>query len=325
MTGFLKRMLESISKETDGKPLKRLVFCLQKVEVSLMDTLIRCAGTLGISREQIHIVSRTEAFLYYVLSMKKEYWTNDSILFDCSGNKLHYYSMSVTRGVQPHVIKVTYQVLEDEFSAEQLEEEEEQNKADNILAAHAEKLLEHRVVSSVILSGRGIDSCPNWSKRKFAKLICNRRKVCAEVNLFARGSVMIGLDDLREKTAYPYTIICEGRIQASIMMEVVHGGVKKKLVLAQQGSCWYDIRTCVDLILDYTNSINFRIVSSEEKAVRLVGVALDNFPKRPAKTTRVQLILNFDSEKEAVVRIIDMGFGELFPATRTVKKSKIII
>lgn len=325
MTGFIRTLLDCARKEMAEEKVERLVFSLQKVDIAVIDALIQCTDALGISREQVHIVSHTEAFLYSVLSMKKEYWANESILFDWSGNKLHYYSMNVTRGVKPQVVKVTHQVLEEEFTADNLDDERKQKVVDTILASHAEKLLDHRIVSSVLLSGRGLSECNNWPKQDFVQIICNRRKVYSEPNLFARGAVLIGIDDMREHTAYPYTVICEGRIQASIMMEIMHGGVKKSLVLAQQGSCWYDIRTSVDLILDNTNSINLRIVQSEGKLVRLVGIQLDNFPQRPPRTTRVQLILNFDSENEAVVRVVDMGFGEMFPATKAVKKSRIMI
>jgi len=325
MTGFIRSLLDCVSSEMDGSSFKRIVFTVQKVDLAVMDALIRCTDALGISREKIHIVSHTEAFLYYTLSMKKEYWANECVLFDWSGNTLHYYTMNVTRGVKPQVVKVTHQILEEDFSADNLSDEHRQKVVDTVLASHAEKLMEHKIISSVLLSGKGLIGCDNWSKRTFAQVICNRRKAYWELNLFARGAAVIGMDDLREKTAYPYTVICEGRIQASIMMDVLHGGVKKSLVLAQQGSCWYDIRTSVDLILDNTNSINIKVVQSEGKLVRLVGIALDNFPQRPPRTTRVQVILNFDSENEAVVRVIDMGFGELFPATRVVKKSKIVI
>ncbi len=325
MTGFIAALLECTCKEMDESRIERLVFSLQTVEVALMDALIRCTDVLGIPREHVQIVSHTEAFLYHVLSMKKEYWANESILFDWVGNKLHYYSMNVTRGVKPQAVNVVHKILEEDFPSDKLSDERGQKMVDTILASHAEKLLDHHIVSSVLLSGKGLEDCNSWPKRTFAQIICNRRKVYAVSNIFARGAVVIGADNTRERTAYPYTIICEGRIQASIMIEVLKGGVKKHLVLAQQGSSWYDIRTSVDLILDNTNSINLRIVQSEGKLVRLVGIPLDNFPQRPPRTTRVQVILNFDSENEAVVRVIDMGFGELFPATRTVKKSRIMI
>ena len=146
-----------------------------------------------------------------------------------------------------------------------------------------------------------------------------------ESNVFARGAVVIGADDIREKTAYPYTVICEGRIPASLIMEVTSHGVKRPLVLAQQGSCWYEIRTSAELILDEAGSIDIKAVMPGGKLTRTFSIPLDNFPKRPPRTTRVQVIVNFASENEAVIRIVDRGFGDLFPATGAVKKSKIMI
>ena len=42
---------------------------------------------------------------------------------------------------------------------------------------------------------------------------------------------------------------------------------------------------------------------------------LENFPKRPEKTTRVRVEISFLDEKTMRIVLTDLGFGELFPAT----------
>lgn len=325
MTNFLGRLFECAFREFGEREILKLVIAIQTVTVETMDALLCCTDKLGLARERVHIISHTEAFLYYVLSQKKEYWANESVLFDWSSNELHYYSMNVTRGVKPHVVKVEHKVLEEDFSSENLESEPIQKVVDSKLASYAQELLDKRIISSVLLSGRGLEDCSHWVKQSFLKTICSRRRVYVESSVFARGAVVVGVDDLRERTAFPYTIICEGRIPASLKMDVVSHGSRLPVTLAQQGSCWYDIRTSVDLILDNTNSIDMKAVMSGGNLVRTFSIPLDNFPKRPAKTTRVQVIVNFASENEAVVRIVDKGFGDLFPATGAVKKSRIML
>lgn len=325
MVIFLGRLLDCAFQEFSGQQILKLVISIRQVSSELMDALIRCTDALGLSRDQVHVVSHTESYLYYVLSQKKEYWANESVLFDWSGNELHFYELNVTRGVKPHLVRVSHKLLEEDFSSENIDNEHRQKVVDNTLASHASVLLDHKIVSSVLLTGKGLEDCQSWSNRSFLEKVCNRRRVYVEASVFSRGAVVIGTDDLRRVTAFPYTIICEGRIQASVVMEVTYRGSKKSMVLAEKGSCWYEIRTSVDLILDEMDSINIKVVLPEGKLVRSFSIPLDNFPKRPARTTRVQVILNFASEHEAVVRVVDMGFGDLFPATGAVKKSKIML
>jgi hypothetical protein len=46
-----------------------------------------------------------------------------------------------------------------------------------------------------------------------------------------------------------------------------------------------------------------------------VQIYLDGLEKRPNGTTRLHISLNMPSVSEVKIRIQDMGFGELFPAT----------
>ena len=58
----------------------------------------------------------------------------------------------------------------------------------------------------------------------------------------------------------------------------VHGS-KKVLMLAKEGSNWYDCRTTADLILDEASSIRLKIKKTGEKLTVFENISLDAFPK----------------------------------------------
>lgn len=325
MTAFLGQVLDCAFRELGCRQVQQLVISVRQVTLELIDSLTACIDALGLKRENFHLVNHTEAYLYYVLAQKKELWANETILFEWSGTELHFYDMTVTRGIRPHVVRVTHQLLKEDFSSENLNDERYQKVADSQLAAYAQKLMERKIVSFVLLTGKGLEDCLHWKTRAFLEQLCQRRKVWSEASLFARGALIIGVDDTRETTAYPYTIICEGRIQASVTLDGISRGVPQKVFLARQGSCWYNTRNTVDLILDSREPVVLREELADGKLTRKFTILLDNFPKRPPKTTRAQVILNFVSEHEAVVRIVDKGFGDMFPATGAVKKTSIML
>ena len=49
---------------------------MQEMDARLTDTLMYCADAMGISRDRVHVISHTESFVYYVLSQKRELWSN---------------------------------------------------------------------------------------------------------------------------------------------------------------------------------------------------------------------------------------------------------
>ena len=86
-------MLGYPRKEFGTDEVAQLVITLQSVDCRLLDTLMYCADYLEIPRDRVHVISHTEGFIYYVLSQKKELWTNQVGLFELSGERLCYYEM----------------------------------------------------------------------------------------------------------------------------------------------------------------------------------------------------------------------------------------
>lgn len=81
---FLKEALELPKKEAEKEEISRLVIALRKPEIRLMDSLLYCADYLGIDRSRVHIVSHTESFVYYVMSQKRDVWSNQVGMFELS-------------------------------------------------------------------------------------------------------------------------------------------------------------------------------------------------------------------------------------------------
>lgn len=46
-----------------------------------------------------------------------------------------------------------------------------------------------------------------------------------------------------------------------------------------------------------------------------MGMLLTGLPKRPNKTTRLLLKLQYISRKECRITVKDLGFGEMFPSS----------
>ena len=143
--------------------------------------------------------------------------------------------------------------------------------------------------------------------------------------LFARGAAYKGADCRQSATSYPYIFICEGRLKTEVSMRVVRGQKEGSLVLASYGDNWYESKSTMDFILDDQNEIEFTITPLDSKKKKLVRIPLTGFPKRPPRTTRIQMSLAFLDERTMVTVIRDKGFGELFPASDAVIKQEVTL
>ena len=320
---FVRKMLEYPMKEFGENEVDQLVISLQQVDAKMTDTLMYCADFLGIPREKVHVISHMESFVYYVLSQKKDLWTNQVGLFDLSNQRLCYYEMKVQRGLRRNMGQVDSENMEGAFNLDRLDSQSGSSVADRVRCACGERLLSKKLFSSIFLTGKGFDRT-DWAG-EFMKLVCHRKKVFAEPVLFARGAAYKGADCRQSATSYPYIFICEGRLKTEVSMRVVRGQKEGSLVLASYGDNWYESKSTMDFILDDQNEIEFTITPLDSKKKKLVRIPLTGFPKRPPRTTRIQMSLAFLDERTMVTVIRDKGFGELFPASDAVIKQEVTL
>jgi len=311
---FLKKVLDMVRAEYPDTPVAKVVIALKTMEMKLMDILMGCAGELGISRENLHIASHTECFVYYVLSQRRDVWGGQVAMFSLSDEDLRYYELKVVRGPRQMTAWAEHEELEEGFSLNVLDTVSGSRMADKILCACGERFLQKRLFSSVFLTGKGFTRT-DWAP-EFMKQVCNRRRVFVEPSLFAKGAALKAEDYLQEKTSYPFVCLCEGKLKATVAMEVIKRESKVQIALASAGESWYEARSVLEVILDDQDDIEFTVIPHQDpKQKRVVKIPLEGFPKRPNKTTRVRIAAGFLDEKTMVVKIVDRGFGELFPKT----------
>ena len=310
---FVKQILSIPSARLGIEKIGAVVFAFQNKNSDLMDSIIQVTDELGIPRERVHMANHSETYLFYVISQKKDLWIYQSCLFDLSETGLHYYELNVIRGRKPQVVEVSHEELEEGFSLEILETGAGKKLGDTILTSCAERLLQKKVMTSIFLTGKGFEDS-QWASG-FLRFICNKRRVFAGTGLFARGAAYMAYDSIQAQSSYPYVCLCEGRLASTISMQVNHEGRERQLVLASAGSDWYEAKASASFILDNTNILEFLVTPVGNGRQTKLAIQLDEFPARPNKTTRVEVIAAFLSESKISIRVIDRGFGEFFPGT----------
>ena len=320
---FVWQLLQMTSEQFGARETAALVFTVQRFSGELPDLLVRVAERCGVLRDRVRIFSHTESFVTYVLSRPKEEWTNTVSMFDLTEEGLHYYEMRVIRGRKPQVAEGRHVKLEEGFSLNVLDSASGEHMGDSILTACADRMLDKKVVSSVFLTGKGFLNT-DWAAH-FLKKICVKRKVFAGQHVFASGAAYAAADFLRAESAYPFTCLCEGRVGVSVSLPVIFEGRSEKMTLVEAGTNWYEARSGVELIPDGTSLLELTVAKPGMPHPDHVRVDFSEFPQRPNKTTRIEVIVSFTAEDHMTVRIIDRGFGDLFPASGKVIRKDVAL
>ncbi len=320
---FLEKALELPKKASGKEDVASLVIAVDCLEVKLMDSLLYCADYLKIPRDRVHVISHTESFVYYVMSQKREVWSNQVGMFDLSNQSLRYYELKVQRGLRQMQVVADYDNLDEGFHLDVLDNTAGARLADRILCSCADRILQKRLFSAIVLTGKGFENT-EWAP-EFMKQVCSRRRVFVENSLFSKGALMKAADYLQEKTSYPFICICEGRLKTTVSLKVLNHDKEGQLVLAAAGDNWYEAKSTVDFIVTGTPEVEFTISPLDPKRKKLVKIELADFPKRPDRTTRIELSLGFSNDRTMVAVIKDKGFGELYPAGDTVIKQEVIL
>lgn len=324
LSKFLRKVLELVLKEYEEPVIGELVISLKNLEMKLMDDICGMAEELGVKRERLHIVSHTESFVYYVLNQRRDVWGGQVGMFALSDEDLRYYELKVVRGPRQMTAWAEHEELEEGFNLSVLDKESGARMADQILCACADRFLQKRLFSSVFLTGKGF-ARTDWAP-DFMKQLCRKRRVFAEPALFARGAAFKAEEYEGEKSAYPFVCLCEGKLRSTVSMEVLKRGAKVQIALASAGESWYEARSALEVILDGQDSIDLLITPQQDpKKKRLVKIPLEGFPIRPDKTTRVRIAAGFLDEKTMAVKIVDRGFGELFPKTDASIRQEVMV
>lgn len=310
---YLEQILSIPREKTGVQEIACIAYTIRETDARVMDVLMEVSEQLGIPRERVHILNHTEAVLFYILSQKQEIWANQVSVFDLVDHGLHYYEFGVVRGRRPQVAEVVHEALEEGFSLELLESPSGERLADRILSTCAGRLMSKKVISSVFLTGKGFEN-PQWPE-EFLRFVCTKRRVFGGQSLFSKGAAFVAFDSLQAASAYPYICICEGRIRSQVSLNVLYEGRMRQLVVAAAGSSWYETKASVTFVLDGVNSVDFMVTPVGSSVPSRYSVELEEFPSRPNKTTKVEVIVSFTSERGMTVRVFDKGFGELFPSS----------
>ena len=316
---FLEGMLKFLGVTDIVKNTKCLVLTSIQLEDIQVKNMEKACESIGFGKAQYLFMDHGESFYYYSLTQKRETWNRSIGWYSFENDQVTFRQLSMDGGMRPVLVKleepktVKLPALAQGEGVSEADFEKSAQAKDEALSRFVKETLGGGLYSSIQIDGVGFDQ--EWAQ-KSVKLLCyQKRKVFYGNNLFARGACAAGAERFLTRKLKDYRYLGRSLVMTDIGMDMRVMGAQAYHPLIEAGKNWYECKAECELILDGTEELVFTASAMGESEKKRIGMRLPGLPRRPNKTTRLKVKLQYISQKECEITVTDLGFGEMFPSS----------
>ena len=306
---FFRRTLILLKKDFPTELITKIVVTVRDTSPLLIANIKEALFLLGIEEDRGTVISHSAAYIYYALNQDSSLWINDVGLFDFSKEGLKYYQIQINRRTKPKVASIVKKDYSNILTYSMLEDKEIDHTY--ILENAANQALYKQIISTLYFTGEGFDG--GWAENVLKRLSIGRRAFIG-TGMYSKGACYAA-KEMSEESENQYILIDEDMIINSVYLLVYGDGKMQEHMIAKAGTPWYEVNNTVEIIPDNIREINLYFHNIMTKETVRESFILSNLPDRPNRMTRLGLNISFISKDLAKIKIKDLGFGDLYPAS----------
>lgn len=316
---MVKLHIDSFLYRYEDAKIMKLVISIPEYNAKIYKLLSGLYKVMGVSKETIEVTSHLDSGLYYIFNQEQELWINSVALYDYNADGLNYYRIDIARNKNPERVIMTHEDYSSQMSLSKYGNDIYQMDAD--FAKIADYEVKKAYISSVFLTGVGFSN--KWMK-KSTNVLCQGRRVFVGQNIYTKGACYRAVGG--EYKEFYERFFIETKENVLFDVGISLGDEKDTfLPVAKGGKQWYNTHGSVEVILDDTDKVTIRYRNRHNMDEKREVVKIHGIPKRPNKTTKLSIEVEFESPHEGAVIIKDLGFGKLFPTTNKVYRKEFNI
>ncbi len=319
LTLFVKRSLGLLSLELSIENVDAVMFTTKSLDHRMVQVLNAVTSALELKTTNIFYQSHEESFYNYMLYQPEDLTKHSVLACDYDLEKLLVYEMSLNYRTKPVVATIDVKsfdalnLMPDGFPKDAALFHKTCEKMDDEFLTIMEKVCQEKVISTIFLLGDGFRE--KWAKRSL-EFLCRTRRVFQGNNLFSKGASIAASERIKiSENTGRFVFLGEDKLKSNLGMKLLKCGTEVYCALLDAGVNWYEARASLDIIMDPSGILNIEVTPLTGGQPKVVQLYLDDLEKRPKGTTRLRLSMTMASVNEVVLRVTDLGFGELFPAT----------
>lgn len=308
---YIKRCLFLLPVMETPDKIAGIAITVRNADNKIISILSTLSSILKLGEDKIHFLSYEESFFYYMAYQSGELQNHHVLLCDATGDMIRTYRLERNHFVTPVIASVEVtahpEIRVDEDGAVM------GNNADARFLNICKASCGNAVYSGVYLIGEGFYS--DWCNESL-RFLCKGRRVFKGNNLFGKGACFAARDK-----AFPGTLekriryLGKDRVKAEIGLELMHKGAVSKVPLIKSGSRWFEASGRTEVILKESDSIPVYFDYVGKKTPVVGDLRLEGLPHGIGYCTRVEVSMSLSEEKKVVIKVKDLGFGEIYPST----------
>ena len=316
---MVKLHIDTFLYRYEAAEIRKLVISVETFDHEIFGLLSELYKDMNVDKNVIEITSHLDSGLYYIFNQPAELWNNSVALYDYSTDGLNYYRIDISKNKEPKTINVVHEDYTGEISLSKYGNDTYQMDVD--FAKIAEYEGKKAYISAVFLTGVGFSN--KWMK-KSTNVLCQGRRVFVGQNIYTKGACYRAVGGEYSSFYNEYFVETKENVLSDIGISL--GDEKDTFVpIVTGGNQWYNTAGTLNVIMDDTDKVtivyrNRKFDDEKREVVRIHGL-----PKRPNKTTKLSLEVEFESPNEGAVIIRDMGFGKMFPTTNKIYRKEFKI
>lgn len=302
---FLEKALSMVGVTKPSAQVACLMITVPKLTRYFVKAIRQAYERLGIARNRGYLQDYKESYFVHTMFQRQDVWARKTGLFEFRNGQVHFSELELNFRTKP----VTAYVNDKGSTA--LRGNAEQK--DHQLLAFIRESLGEELYSGIFLMGEEFDQ--SWAKESIRALCKGQRKVFGGSNLFAKGAAFAAREKLDEKRLKGFLYVGSDLVRYNISMELQVQGIMTVYPLIAAGVNWYETAADFEIILDGMEELTFLVSRMNEKSRKKLVMDLPGLPKRPGKTTRLKIHMEYEAAGRCCIDVEDLGFGEMFPSS----------
>ncbi len=313
---MVKLHIDTFLYRYEAAEIKKLVISIERFDPRIFGLLSELYKDMGVEKDVIEITSHLDSGLYYIFNQPSELWNNSVSLYDYSTDGLNYYRIDISKNKEPRSITVIHEDYTEQISLSRYGNDTYQMDVD--FAKIAEYEGKKAYISAVFLTGVGFSN--KWMK-KSTNVLCQGRRVFVGQNIYTKGACYRAVGGEYRKFYDDYFVETKENVLSDIGI-TLEDEKDTFVPIITGGKQWYNTTGKLNVIMDDTEKVTIVYHNRKTDEEKRETVRINGLPKRPNKTTKLSLEVEFESPDEGAVIIRDMGFGKMFPTTNKIYRKE---
>jgi len=316
---FFRKTLSVLKMKYTGSTILQIVVAVQEENEALNRCIYQAMEALGIGKDRLVIKSHAVAAMYYTLNQNKDLWMNDVGVFHYDGTRLLFYHIGINRSTKPTAVTVTKEEFTESFgelyTSAATSTNEHKSQLAYLFHRIAKTTVSRHMISTLLITGKGFEE--DWIDGTLQEL-CLGRRIFKGQNLYTKGACYMAKELKGEKKLEDYILLGEEMLHSNVWFSAYVDAKVQEVMLARIGTPWFEVDEQIEFVFDGKPEVVLHAKSLFARETSTYKLILDNLPARPNKMTRASLRIRCKDPQYIEAELMDLGFGEMYPATNIV-------